>query len=427
MEKLQNISFDLNNKSSSSIRQPRRLTNPADLHNDYYTDIDIAQDTVTPAAQDTVTPAASTSNPVKSTAIDNVFKVPDIPSKKSSRKSKANSLTKTKNRTIDSDVNTTTNSSTSASLPIAYNEFSLNITLMSDAELQAYMPQNGNSSIALNRLEQSTVSSKRNSHARKSQPHSTETKKSNSATETATSEPENAVELDTANDENEIIDTNTNQRNTRSHAAAPATAAYTTTKSKTIASKSGKNNTKNKAVNSKTTSKPKSNNKTDRAQNTDATDNAASIGPIRRTSRERQPGDSFRKSLLNDYYVLSLNSVKRKPEKTQTAPVARSRLEHEPPKKKFRTDPEIRPSNKLRTFTESNMSSKSKQGQPSTSSASVTGAHYLGDFIIGLNQKRMMREAFWQDLTNYGKNNDIQHEDVTYIKTSEGIIGEWDS
>lgn len=50
----------------------------------------------------------------------------------------------------------------------------------------------------------------------------------------------------------------------------------------------------------------------------------------------------------------------------------------------------------------------------------------LADFAVGLNEKQLKTTEFWKDINDYDKDNEILEEDVLYIKTKEGTIGEFE-
>lgn len=185
-------------------------------------------------------------------------------------------------------------------------------------------------------------------------------------------------------------------------------------------------NTKNKDGKSKATSKTKSK----RARSDDDT-----VEPLR-ISRRRSSCDTHRETFLQRYYN---SSVKPMPKKTNTAPivpVTHRRAENGPPKKKLRTEPEIRrkttqpaKTNSSRTSIKSTISSKSKTTKPSAATkltkslATTPKEDKLGDFTVGLSEKRLITQEFWKDLNDFEKDNEILQEDVTYIKTKDGVIG----
>lgn len=191
-----------------------------------------------------------------------------------------------------------------------------------------------------------------------------------------------------------------------------------------------KSSSKNKESKSKSSINVDSKTKPKRARNTVDTD--LRTMPRRTTSR-----DSFRNACLQGYFnsFAPSKSNKQKHKKTNTAPVipvTHRRVENGPPKKKLRTEPETRrkttqpmSSKSLKTSTKSTISSKSKPDQPSSSSSTATSSSKdeLADFMVGLDEKRMMRQDFWKDINDFKKDNEIQQEDITYIKTKDGIIG----
>lgn len=346
---LRSISTDSSRKSLPAKQKGRRLTSIDALRNDTDDghDNDIEHDVV-------VTPATSTNNLAKSTTDDNTFKKPEIPRRKSVRKSKANNSAASKSQTNVSTASASANANpnengkakASTSRQISQDEFDFRIDIepMNDDELEAYMPQND-----------TTLS-------------------------------------------------NTLQSNAKSNEGKSKTTTTTTN------------------ADSKT-KRPK------RARSTDDT----VVAPIVR--QRRQSNDTYR-DRYRDLYMSSWKSKQlgKTLKNRATAPIVHRRAESGPPKKKIRTEPEIRrkttqpsTSKSSKTSAKSKISIKSKPNQPSTSSATATATSSseddFADFTVGLDEKRLCRQEFWKDINDFEKDNEIQQEDVTYIKTKDGVIG----
>lgn len=288
--------------------------------------------------------------------------MPEIPRRKSTRKSKADNFESNKNQTNDSiangntDLNTNSdaneNASTSTSRRMSHDsfDFSVHIEPINDDELRSYMPQND------------------------------------------TTLPDHPK---------------------------------------------GNAKDKKQKPKAKADSKPKPK----RAQPTVDTDDVQTL-PRRRPSREAHR-DNFR-----DRYLDMLSIKPAAPKQRSKSTKTDRRAEMGPPKKKIRTESELRrkatqpplkASNKTMTSSKTNSKlkqspsssivsgkSKLKTDQTPSSSSPVTSSENdkLAKFLVGLDEKRLMATEFWKDINDYEKDNDNQQEDILYIKTKYGIIGE---
>lgn len=364
MTKLQNISTHSNRHSLQANSKGRRLASLDALRNDTEDDngTDIEQDIV-------ASPVTSTSDQTKSTADENVFKVPEIPRKKSIRKSKQNQTNDSiangnadENASPDEKVNEI--ASTSASRRVSHDsfDFSVHIEPMNDDEIQPYMPHN----------------------------------------DTTPPDPP-------------------------------------------------KSSAKNKGQKTKASAKAVSKTKPKPAQKTVDTDDVPTR-PRRRPSRD-SPRDKFLAEYLG---MISLPANRALNQKSKSK---ERRTEMGPPKKKLRTDPEIQrviPKPPLKASSKSMISSKtrptvnqsssastssttaksksskasvsskskSKTDQSSSAPVSSSSKPALSEWVAGMDEKELMATEFWKDIMDYEKDNDIQTEDILYIKTEHGVIGE---
>lgn len=221
----------------------------------------------------------------------------------------------------------------------------------------------------------------------------------------------------------------TSKKGQSKNAAGQADASSTTNRAQKAKTKSGKSKSSAAQTDS------------DRAQSTGADDSVSRTAPRRRPSR-----DCLRNGLLLSY----LHLLKPTPSKSRERSVDRQRTKSQtrqnmvplvdgdlqPPKKKSRTaEPEIQRKNvKPSTTNSSNLSSKTttstkskpKESLSTSSSSTVTGSknNVLAGLSTGLNPKKLKDNEFWNDLIKYDKDYEIEHEDITYIHTKNGRIGE---
>lgn len=388
--KLQNIPTSSKHHSLPRNSKGRRLTSFDALRNDFDNDhgTDVEQNIV-------VTPITSTSDQA---ADDNLFKVPEVPRRKSSRKSKADNFKRAQKRAAedpianenengnanvntipdadedtDTDPNADANENGNASAPRRPSDDSFNFSVhmqpMNDSSIQAYMTEN-DASIPV-----------------------PDPPKSSSA---------------------------------KSKGQKPKAAAK---------------------VGSKTKSKPKP------VQNDVAADDVPTF-PRRRPSR-----DSHRNDFVAEYLnmiKLPAPKSKRRLKSPNTAPVTDRRTETNPPKKKLRTEPEIRrrtkrptdvigplkksgkslppsqrkskanqsTSSSFATKTGKSMPRMSSKSKSTTDQTSASATSQLANFVTGLTEKQFKSTEFWKDINDYNKDNEIVGEDVLYIKTKDGTIGE---
>lgn len=377
----------------------RRLTSFERLRNGFDDDHDIEVE-----QEIAVTPTTSTSSSdqSKSGGDENVFKVPEVPRRKSVRKSKADNLKGKGNQSNDSIAKGNATVNTNPDLDADADDANININLDLDAD-DADANTNGN---------ENASASRRASH--------------------------------------DSFDFSVHR--VMNDSSVPA---YMSENDASLPSPPKASSTKNKAQKPKTAAKATPKRRPRRVQNAGNTDDLPTL-PRRRQSRDCHYSQNFLAEYLNLVKAPTLAS-KRKLKSTSTAPVTNRRAEQGPPKKKLRTEPQIshktkRPtdviepskksgksmtSNKTKSKpnrsstttkpakSKSAVSSKSKSmpDQPS-SSATTSIKNGLAAFVVGLDEKRLKATEFWKDINDYDKDNEILGEDVLYIKTKEGTIGE---
>lgn len=350
----------------------RRLASFEELRNDYDYDDDhdigVEQDIV-------AIPTTTTSDQSKSAADENVFKVPGIPRRKSVRKSKSVNFKGKENHTNDSIAN---------EIPDADVD-----DAAADADVDTDTDTNENENASTSRQRDSLDIS---------------------------------VRIEPMNDS--------------------SIQAYMTENDASLPNPPNTSSTKNKAPKPKTARRTKARPKTrpKRVQNTGVSDDEPTL-PRRRQSRDSHYSNNFLAEYLKMVKAPTL-APKRKLKSTSTAPVTNRRAEQGPPKKKLRTEPEIphkakRPTDVVeplkksgksmtsnKTKSKPNQSTSSSNTKKSAKSMAASGAKTLADFVTGLDEKRMKASEFWKDINDYDKDNEVLGEDMLYIRTKEGTIGE---
>lgn len=412
---------NLNKKTHSDKREPRRLTSVHELRNDDSFESNERNET-------------SMSKTNSSTAKDGAFKMPEVPTTVTRKsKGKASQTNKISN---ESEVPTTsaqksrgkaqrTNRNSNES---AEPHEDLVVTVQidpvfdDDDEPNFYSMANPNES---NVSPGSSPTIQRESspqpeyqRTRKSTSTSTKPKKSDKANKKS-KEPATSEEVDAEDRNTEEVDNTSNRRTTR-------TSATTSSKSKAPS----KAKPKAKSVES---SDRIAEVESDDEQNTsrDSSASTESVEP-RRSSRERITPYYLvdRRTLLSKISSSSgkKNIRKRNTDAPKTAPQLSTRDdESEPPSKKLRSLPSktTRPT----TSNQSVISSKSAKSSRTTQSGK-SGARYsdnnaanIRKFLVGATEKRLNNSKWWKDIFDVTRKNTNTQEDATYMHTADGIIG----
>lgn len=437
LEKSASLHLKEKRQSLPANPKPRRLTSMDQLYVDGSADMDDDIDVLDQPSPSQPSTSSSKSQAKTTNADDYIFKLPNAPVRKSLRKSKSDKVNKsqmndsTANASKSSNATGNANASTS-SRQATRDEFDFSLdmnNLMADDELQAYMSQNSR-----------TLSN---------------TQPSNGRGETS----------NTSNNEADDSDTDTNQvRNTRNNGAKSKTTKKrndSNNETSRVQKSNGKNdsNARSKGGHSKSSNDEADSKQTQKnsrknvqskgAKSKGSSDQADSSGNAndsqapRTISRRRPSRETQRDTFLAEYFSTckpkssqsNQSTVDRKKRHISmvTDTLAKRKLA-EPPTKKSRTEPVTqRKSAKSSTSNVSKMSdkptrtskSKPKESMPSTSSAKSPKTDGLADFKLGLTQKRLSNQKFWKDLINYEKDNEIEHEDIVYIKVPGGVFGEF--
>lgn len=413
---------NLNKKTHSDKREPRRLTSVHELRNDDSFESNERNET-------------SMSKTNSSTAKDGAFKMPEVPTTVTRKsKGKASQTNKISN---ESEVPTTsaqksrgkaqrTNRNSNES---AEPHEDLVVTVQidpvfdDDDEPNFYSMANPNES---NVSPGSSPTTQRESspqpeyqRTRKSTSTSTKPKKSDKANKKS-KEPATSEEVDAEDRNTEEVDNTSNRRTTRTSA---------TTSSKSKAPSKAKPKAKKSVESSDRIAEVES----DDEQNTsrDSSASTESVEP-RRSSRERITPYYLvdRRTLLSKISSSSgkKNIRKRNTDAPKTAPQLSTRDdESEPPSKKLRSLPSktTRPT----TSNQSVISSKSAKSSRTTQSGK-SGARYsdnnaanIRKFLVGATEKRLNNSKWWKDIFDVTRKNTNTQEDATYMHTADGIIG----